>query len=67
MDVEEQIDYVRDKVLVRIKYDYSIVAFMTERGQDSADLGLKRQTSDEVMDVLACKTQTVHRYGKLEV
>jgi alpha-amylase len=62
---------VQDEVIVvRKGYDHSIVTVMTNRGQDSEDLGPYEisDTSfiegDVVMDTLGCTTQTVKQYGK---
>ena len=62
---------VKDEVLVSRKgYDYSIVTVMTNRGQDSPNLGpytigdTNFLAGDTIMDVLGCTTQTVQEYGK---
>ena len=59
-----------DVLVVRKGYDHSITTVMTNKGQNSPDLGPYTITDtnfiagDEVMDVLACTTQTVQQYGK---
>lgn len=62
---------VKDEVLVvRKGYDHSIVTVMTNRGQDSPDLGpytigdTNFLAGDTIIDVLGCTTQTVQDYGK---
>lgn len=63
---------VKDEVLVvRKGYDYSIVTVMTNRGQNSPDLGpytigdTNFIAGDTVMDVLGCTTQIVQEYGEM--
>jgi alpha-amylase len=60
-------------IAVRKGYDHSIVTLMSNRGQDSPDLGpytigdTNFDEGDTIMDVLGCTTQVVQQYGKFKL
>jgi alpha-amylase len=60
-------------IAVRKGYDHSIVTLMSNRGQDSPDLGpytigdTNFDEGDTIMDVLGCTTQVVQHYGKFKL